>query len=86
MSPAQPEGVPLPGAGELPEAVRASSAAPGAAPRPFCVYLHVPYCRVRCGYCDFNTYTAQFGAGADLDTYAGSVLAEAALALSLIHI
>lgn len=21
-------------------------------------YVHVPYCSVRCGYCDFNTYTA----------------------------
>jgi len=27
--------------------------------RPFGVYVHVPFCRVRCGYCDFNTYTPQ---------------------------
>ena len=26
--------------------------------RPFGVYLHVPFCATRCGYCDFNTYTA----------------------------
>jgi oxygen-independent coproporphyrinogen-3 oxidase len=23
------------------------------------LYLHVPFCSVRCGYCDFNTYTAE---------------------------
>jgi oxygen-independent coproporphyrinogen-3 oxidase len=28
-----------------------------AAGRKFGVYLHVPYCTTRCGYCDFNTYT-----------------------------
>jgi coproporphyrinogen III oxidase-like Fe-S oxidoreductase len=26
--------------------------------RPFGVYVHVPFCAARCGYCDFNTYTA----------------------------
>jgi putative oxygen-independent coproporphyrinogen III oxidase len=25
--------------------------------RPFGVYVHVPFCAARCGYCDFNTYT-----------------------------
>lgn len=34
------------------------------------LYVHVPYCRVRCGYCDFNTYTAdELGPGANRDDY-----------------
>jgi putative oxygen-independent coproporphyrinogen III oxidase len=24
--------------------------------RPFGIYVHVPFCTARCGYCDFNTY------------------------------
>jgi len=35
---------------------------------------------VRCGYCDFNTYTGGFGPGAQIGDYAPSVLAEADLA------
>lgn len=50
---APPEGEPAPLDGLLPP-----DAASGAADRDFGVYIHVPYCRVRCGYCDFNTYTA----------------------------
>ena len=30
----------------------------GLGTRPFGVYVHVPFCATRCGYCDFNTYTA----------------------------
>jgi oxygen-independent coproporphyrinogen-3 oxidase len=31
--------------------------------RPFGVYVHVPFCAARCGYCDFNTYTPSELAG-----------------------
>ncbi len=45
----------------------------------FGVYLHVPFCRVRCGYCDFNTYTAGELRGARQDAYADEVIREIAL-------
>lgn len=53
---------------------------------PFAVYLHVPFCRVRCGYCDFNTYTAlELGPhGASADTFAEAALAEIALAAGVL--
>ncbi|WP_424445720.1 radical SAM family heme chaperone HemW [Microbacterium sp. CH-015] len=47
--------------------------------RDFGVYLHVPFCRVRCGYCDFNTYTAGELRGARQDAYADEVIREMAL-------
>ncbi|MDQ5855233.1 MAG: radical SAM family heme chaperone HemW [Actinomycetota bacterium] len=43
---------PAPPDGTLPAA-----ALRGLADRPFGVYVHVPFCATRCGYCDFNTYT-----------------------------
>ena len=69
--PIQPEGSRWPPAADVWEnALQRGRAA------PFAVYVHVPFCSVRCGYCDFNTYTTGFGAGADLETYAQSVLTE----------
>lgn len=40
------------------EAALPASAVEGLGARPFGVYVHVPFCATRCGYCDFNTYTA----------------------------
>lgn len=75
MSPTQPDGTRWPENGLLdPSLVEAQWA------RPLSLYVHVPFCRVRCGYCDFNTYTVGFGPGAQIGDYAPSVLAEADLA------
>ena len=49
-----PEGQPAPRDGSLPEQARSGASA--ATSR----HLHprTPFCTTRCGYCDFNTYTA----------------------------
>ncbi|SFN90220.1 radical SAM family heme chaperone HemW [Mycetocola miduiensis] len=52
----------------------------GADARMLSVYLHVPFCRVRCGYCDFNTYTATELRGAKQSDYASEASAEVAFA------
>ena len=72
---ALPEGDAAPSDGRLP-----ADAAAGAGGRGFGVYLHVPFCRVRCGYCDFNTYTATELRGARQADYADQAIAEIALA------
>lgn len=51
-----------------------------APPRDFGVYIHVPFCRVRCGYCDFNTYAPSEVGGATREGYVESALGEMALA------
>lgn len=73
MASALPLGDPAPADGLLP-----ASAADGAAEREFSVYLHVPFCRVRCGYCDFNTYTATELRGVKQSDYASQAVLEVA--------
>jgi len=77
MPSALPEGEPAPPSGELPAyALKALGSG------PFGVYVHVPFCTVRCGYCDFNTYTlTELGVdGASVGTYADVALREIELA------
>ncbi|GAA0963399.1 radical SAM family heme chaperone HemW [Kribbella koreensis] len=71
-----PEGEVAPRDGSLPE-----PALREAATRPFGFYLHVPFCAARCGYCDFNTYTAkELGGGGSQASYAETAVAEVRLA------
>ncbi len=76
MPSALPHGDPAPADGALPESALASVGV-----RPFGFYVHVPFCTVRCGYCDFNTYTAsELGGGVSRATYADSAIEEIRLA------
>ena len=71
MGSALPLGEAAPADGSLPVRIDPATA--------FGVYLHVPFCRVRCGYCDFNTYTATELRGTRQDQYADTVIAEIAM-------
>src|SRR6188472_4726964 len=72
MPSALPIADPAPADGLLP-----ASVTEGWAERDFGIYVHVPFCRVRCGYCDFNTYTAEeLGGGASRASYARQAVAE----------
>ncbi|HWJ83093.1 MAG TPA: radical SAM family heme chaperone HemW [Nocardioides sp.] len=76
MPSALPEGEAVPPDGSLP-----AGALSDLADTPLSFYLHVPFCRTRCGYCDFNTYTAEeLGPGVSRATYADQAVAEVRLA------
>lgn len=71
-----PEGEAVPRDGALPAAALAEMPT-----SPLSFYLHVPYCRSRCGYCDFNTYTAaELGTGVSRRDWADTAIAELILA------
>ncbi len=60
-----PDGEPAPVDGSLP-----SSALAGLGARPFGVYVHVPFCATRCGYCAFNNYTpGELGSSASPESW-----------------
>lgn len=66
-----PSGEPAPLDGSLPE-----SAVVAADTRTLHAYLHIPFCRVRCGYCDFNTYTATELRGVTQNSFLGNLATE----------
>ena len=75
-----PLGDPAPSDGLLP-----AQAVDGSADRAFGLYVHIPFCAVRCGYCDFNTYTAtELGGGASQDAYAGTAASEVTMAAKVL--
>jgi oxygen-independent coproporphyrinogen-3 oxidase len=76
MPGALPDGEPVPTDGSLPVA-----AADRAGRHGFGVYVHVPFCASRCGYCDFNTYTAS---EAGQDGYLDAILEELKLASKVV--
>ncbi|WP_105566572.1 radical SAM family heme chaperone HemW [Microbacterium halophytorum] len=78
MGAALPLGDPAPADGALPADLAVDPES------PFGAYLHVPFCRVRCGYCDFNTYTATELRGARQDQYADTLLREVDLAADVL--
>ena len=63
-----PSGDPVPSDGLIPT--------PADAETPFSVYLHIPFCTVRCGYCDFNTYTASELRGVTRQSFVDDLIAE----------
>ncbi|MFB4352080.1 radical SAM family heme chaperone HemW [Microbacterium sp. LS_15] len=69
-----PLGDPAPADGRLPADLPIDTAV------PFSAYLHIPFCSVRCGYCDFNTYTSSELRGARQEDYASTLIGEIALA------
>ena len=81
MAGALPDGEPVPTDGSLPPDAAAAAGKTG-----FGVYVHVPFCASRCGYCDFNTYTSsELGGGASRDLYADTVRQELELASKTIN-
>jgi len=70
-----PIGESAPDDGRLPESALAQVAS-----QPFGAYVHVPFCVTRCGYCDFNTYTADELRGTSTSDYVVAALAEIGLA------
>lgn len=79
MGAALPLGDPVPSDGSLPSGTTIDPST------PFGVYLHVPFCRVRCGYCDFNTYTSDELRGARQDQYADTLLREVAFGRAVLE-
>ncbi|MGO9157143.1 radical SAM family heme chaperone HemW [Mycobacterium sp.] len=62
---------------QAPVDLPAMQANPG---RPFGVYVHVPFCITRCGYCDFNTYTPAELGGVNPDAWLLALRTELELA------
>ena len=75
---ALPEGDPAPSDGRLPNIGNLKN-------KPFSLYVHVPYCSKRCGYCDFNTYTpSELDRDDQIDSWLQSAIKETVFARKIL--
>jgi putative oxygen-independent coproporphyrinogen III oxidase len=77
---ALPEGDLAPQSGMLSQAELSGSAG-----RSFHAYVHIPFCTVRCGYCDFNTYTATELGDLKQSDYARALISEVAFSAEVLE-
>ena len=71
---ALPEGDPAPSDGRILDVGNLKN-------KPFSLYVHVPYCTKRCGYCDFNTYTpSELDRDDQIDSWLQSAIKETVFA------
>jgi oxygen-independent coproporphyrinogen-3 oxidase len=77
---------PLPEGDQAPEnGLLSGSEIAGSESRTFHAYVHIPFCKDICGYCDFNTYTAtQLGSLKQSD-YAASLISEINLSAQVLE-
>jgi len=58
----------------------------GSEGRSFHAYVHIPFCTVRCGYCDFNTYTATELGDLKQSDYARALISEVAFSAEVLQL
>jgi len=75
-----PDGELAPISGELP-----ASAIVDAELRTLHAYVHIPFCKVRCGYCDFNTYTSTELRGVTQNSFFDNLLSEIRFAKNVLN-
>jgi len=56
----------------------------GSDSRSFHAYVHIPFCTVKCGYCDFNTYTASELGTLKQSDFAATLIGEISLSADIL--
>ena len=74
-----PSGETAPEDGSLPASTQLNIA-----DRSFHAYVHIPFCRVRCGYCDFNTYTSTELRGVTQNSFLDNLASEIYLSTTVL--
>jgi putative oxygen-independent coproporphyrinogen III oxidase len=57
----------------------------GSESRSFHAYVHIPFCTVKCGYCDFNTYTSSELGTLKQSDFAATLVGEIGLSASILQ-